>query len=148
MKKLFLLGLMGLSVMACERREKTIERETIIKPDQERIERERETTRAPNRDVTDNYNTTKSPMNSTMNQSERQMDRTLVERIRKEINTDRTLPSVARNLQITAANGIVTIRGSVSSDKEREAIALRISNISGVTKIDNQININNRNSKY
>jgi osmotically-inducible protein OsmY len=46
---------------------------------------------------------------------------------------------VSRNVEVSAKNGIVTLKGSVPSENDREMIEIRASEISGVKKVDNQI---------
>lgn len=169
MKKLFLIGAMSLTFMACERHErtKTIEQDRI---ERERIEREREVPKPPGRPVSDNYQNynqmqknpsatnrydTRMDMDNTgMNargtmtpsdQSESQMDRTITQQIRRTIMADDSLSMNAKNIKIITINGVVTLRGPVANSQEKDNIARKVQNLPGVTRVDNQLEITRSN---
>lgn len=60
--------------------------------------------------------------------------------IRSALQNDRSLSDAARNIKINVSNGVVTLSGTVASDAERARIA-SMAQISGVTSVSNQINV-------
>ena len=57
---------------------------------------------------------------------------------------DDALSTNAKNVKVITVNGVVTLRGPVNNDRERNAIAQKVKSVSGVRNIDNQIEIANR----
>lgn len=74
-------------------------------------------------------------------QSENAADRTITQRIRQAVMEDDSLSTNAKNIKIITIDGVVTLRGVVNNDRERNEIARKISSISGVRNVDNQIEI-------
>jgi hyperosmotically inducible protein len=74
-------------------------------------------------------------------QSESQADLTLTQQIRKAVVADDSLSTMAKNIKIITANGVVTLRGPVESSQEKEKIAAKAQQIAGIDKIDNQLEV-------
>lgn len=74
-------------------------------------------------------------------QSESEADRTITQKIRQAIVDDNSLSTNAKNVKIITVNGVVTLRGPVNTDKERNDIAQKIRAISGVKNVDNQLEV-------
>jgi hyperosmotically inducible periplasmic protein len=75
------------------------------------------------------------------NQSESEGDRTITQKIRQAIVDDDSLSTNAKNVKIITVNGVVTLRGPVNNDRERNEIANKARAVSGVKNVDNQLEI-------
>lgn len=74
-------------------------------------------------------------------QKENEMDRTITQKIRQAIVADNALSTNAKNIKIITANGIVTLRGPVNSDREKHEIARKASSVAGVRNVDNLLEV-------
>jgi osmotically-inducible protein OsmY len=74
-------------------------------------------------------------------QSESAADRKLSAEIRKAVVDDDSLSVTAHNIKIITVNGVVTLRGPVESQRERNAIVAKAKRVSGVKKVDNKLEI-------
>jgi hyperosmotically inducible protein len=74
-------------------------------------------------------------------QSENEADRTITQNIRKTITSDESLSTNAKNVKIITNDGIVTLRGPVKSEKEKVDIEAKAKQVSGVKRVDNQLEI-------
>jgi osmotically-inducible protein OsmY len=88
----------------------------------------------------DREGTTLTPMDQGSSQS----DREITQAIRKSIviepgNDEHSLS--AKNIKIITMNGAVTLRGVVKTDQERIDLEVRARQVSGVTKVDNQLEV-------
>lgn len=69
-------------------------------------------------------------------------DRDLTAQIRKSIIADKTLSMYAHNVKIITVNGMVTLKGPVKSDAEKQTIAdLAVKAAGGAEKITNKISV-------
>lgn len=75
------------------------------------------------------------------NQSESEADRTITQGIRRALMNDDSLSTDAKNVKIITVNGVVTLRGPVNSDREKNEIAQKARAVSGVKNVDNQLEI-------
>jgi hyperosmotically inducible periplasmic protein len=75
-------------------------------------------------------------------QSENEADRTITQKARQAIMDDDSLSTNAKNIKIITQNGVVTLRGPVNSDREKNEIARKIRAVSGVKNVDNQLEVN------
>lgn len=73
--------------------------------------------------------------------AERDVDRTLIQRIRQAIVADESLSTTAKNVKITMIDGVVTLRGPVHSLQEKGSIAATAQHIAGTNNVDNQLEI-------
>jgi osmotically-inducible protein OsmY len=75
-------------------------------------------------------------------------DQPLEERVKAGLVRDTTgahgllSSEVARNIEITAHDGVVTLRGSVPSEKDRRMVEVRAAEISGVKHVVNELVVN------
>jgi len=69
------------------------------------------------------------------------VDIKLAAAVREAIVKDKSLSTTAHNVKLIAANGVVTLRGPVSSESEKEKVAQRASGVAGVSKVDNQLDV-------
>jgi osmotically-inducible protein OsmY len=77
-------------------------------------------------------------------QSESEANRTVTQQIRKAVVADKSLSTMAKNIKIITANGVVTLRGPVQSPHEEEVIAAKAQQFAGMNKIDNQLEVKGR----
>lgn len=77
----------------------------------------------------------------TMNASDSSEDQKIIIGLREAIVSDETLSEEAKRIQIMAADGVVTLRGIVPTEKEKNEIAKKAKNLHGVKKVDDQLQI-------
>jgi osmotically-inducible protein OsmY len=70
----------------------------------------------------DNTKTNKNNQPTADQQKENKADRELAEKIRKSVVDDKSLSTYGHNVKIIVQNGVVTLKGPVRSDEERQAI--------------------------
>lgn len=75
-------------------------------------------------------------------QSETEADRTLTQRIRQAVVEDDSLSTNAKNVKIVTVNGVVTLRGPVDSDAERQRVLELAQQIAGDKKVNSQLELN------
>jgi len=68
-------------------------------------------------------------------------DRSVAQRILQELRTDTLLPTLLPLVNITVAEGRVTLDGNVQSEHQRRAIEAAIKRSTGVTSINNQLQV-------
>jgi osmotically-inducible protein OsmY len=68
-------------------------------------------------------------------------DRELVQKIRQEVVADDSLSTLAHNVKIVSQDGVVTLRGPVRSDAEREQIVATAERYAGSGKVHNQLEV-------
>jgi outer membrane translocation and assembly module TamA len=66
-------------------------------------------------------------------------DRTLSQRIEKDLQADTALTT--SNIKINAANGRVTLRGSVETEQQKRSLEEKVKAMSGVSSVDNQVEV-------
>ena len=74
-------------------------------------------------------------------QSENKGDRELTRHIRRAVVKDKALSTTAKNIKIITTNGVVTLRGPVKSEGEKEAIVAKAQQIAGDKQINNQLEV-------
>jgi hyperosmotically inducible periplasmic protein len=89
------------------------------------------------RNVRDRNDETKTAKN----QSENEADRTISQNIRDVLRADDSLSTNAKNIKIITNQGIVTLRGPVKNEKEKNAIEAKARRVTGVKSVDNQLEI-------
>lgn len=73
--------------------------------------------------------------------TENDADRAVTQRIIVIIKEDPALTPTAQNVRVSTANGIVTLRGMVNSDREKQTIENKAKMVSGVRNVDNQLEV-------
>src|SRR5438128_1046929 len=68
-------------------------------------------------------------------------DRSLEATCREQLNRYGDLAAVSPNVQIVARSGVVTLSGTVASERERQMIDACVKNSSGVVSVDDQLRI-------
>lgn len=76
-----------------------------------------------------------------MDQSGAPEDVALTQSIRKEVVADEDLSTMAHNVKIITINGVVTLRGSVRSESEKQQIAAVAERVAGAGKVQNHLDI-------
>lgn len=123
-KQFFLLASVALVLTGCEQYSSTTKTTTE---------------RADNtgRNVRDRDSQTLTPGD----QAENEADRTVTKQVRRIIIEDGTLSTNAKNIKIITINGVVTLRGVVNNDREKNVIAQKAKTVNGVRNVDNQLEI-------
>ena len=74
-------------------------------------------------------------------QKENPADRQLVQQIRKALVKDKSLSTYGRNIKVIAQNGMVTLKGPVKSDEEKQAVEAKAADIAGSDKVTSEIQV-------
>ena len=77
-------------------------------------------------------------------QSNSKTDVAITQAIRKAVVADKALSMNAHNVKIVTSNGVVTLRGPVSSSEEKDKIAAKAKSVAGVKSVDNKLEIASR----
>jgi osmotically-inducible protein OsmY len=77
-------------------------------------------------------------------QSNAKADRELLAAVRKSVVNDKSLSVSAHNVKMMAADGAVTLRGPVASDDEKGKVEALVKQVSGVTSVDNQLDVKSK----
>lgn len=118
-KQLFILSSLCLMLTACENTHTT----------------------APNADNTGRNVRDRNQTITPGDQRENEADRALTQKIRQALMDDDSLSTNAKNAKIITINGVVTLRGAVNSDREKNEIGKKAKAVSGVKNVDNQLEI-------
>jgi osmotically-inducible protein OsmY/sporulation protein YlmC with PRC-barrel domain len=57
---------------------------------------------------------------------------------------DEVRPGISGDIQVSADNGVVTLRGEVSSNEEKQSIESKVMGVPGVQRVDNQLMVKNQ----
>jgi len=71
--------------------------------------------------------------------SETQADRNVSQMVKSSLANDGSLSSSARDISISTVDGVVTARGEVASEAERQATLAKIKSAAGVKGIEDQV---------
>ena len=77
-------------------------------------------------------------------QKENGTDRQLAQQIRRALVKDKSLSTNAHNIKVIAQNGLVTLKGPVDSDSEKQAVETKAAQIAGSDKVTSQIEIRSK----
>jgi hyperosmotically inducible periplasmic protein len=75
------------------------------------------------------------------NQKETTADRELAKKIRKSIAGDSSLSSYAHNVKVIVRDGMVTLKGPVKSEDEKNAVGAKANDIAGADKVQNELTV-------
>lgn len=137
MKKAMLLSMLALLAVSCEQHDKNVKA-------------------APNNTnaaASKNYDADNTGRNvrdrdktiTPGDQSEDEVDRTITKNIRQALMADDGLSTNAKNVKIITIRRVVTLRGPVATAQEKELIERKASQVKDVEKVDNFIEVTNRN---
>ena len=74
-------------------------------------------------------------------QAENDADLAITAKVREAVVDDKALSVNAHNVKIITSAGLVTLRGPVKNEQEKMAIEAKAKQVAGVTKVDNQLEI-------
>jgi hyperosmotically inducible protein len=75
-------------------------------------------------------------------QKENKEDRELARQVRKSLMQDKSLSTYAHNVKIIAQNGMVTLKGPVKSDEEKQSIEAKAAEVAGgADKVTSQLEV-------
>jgi hyperosmotically inducible protein len=74
-------------------------------------------------------------------QTNKQSDVNMTQNIRKAIVSDGSLSTNAKNIKIVTVNQIVTLRGPVDSEQEKNIIDSKARQIAGTSNVQNQLEV-------
>ena len=83
-------------------------------------------------------------MPTSADQPNNKVDVELAANVRQAIVNDRSLSMSAHNVKLVAASGVVTLRGPVATTQERTRVGELATRVSGVTRVDNQLDVTNK----
>jgi hyperosmotically inducible protein len=89
----------------------------------------------------DNSNQNKNQNPTADNQSNVQSDRITTAKIRKAITADKTLSTYAHNVKIITLNGVVTLKGPVKSDGEKQKVVSMAANVVSADKVTDELTV-------
>ena len=82
-----------------------------------------------------------SKLPTPMDQGESEADRAITQQVRQSVVKNDTLSMNAHNVKIITQNGVVTLRGPVNSAAEKATIVAAARSASGVTRVDDQLEV-------
>jgi hyperosmotically inducible protein len=74
-------------------------------------------------------------------QKENRSDRELTRDIRRAIVKDKSLSTDAHNIKVIAQNGMVTLKGPVRSEDEKQAIEAKAAEVAGQDKVKSELHV-------
>ncbi|CUI16318.1 putative hyperosmotically inducible periplasmic protein [Candidatus Protochlamydia naegleriophila] len=74
-------------------------------------------------------------------QAENEADRGITQKVRQALLEDDSLSTNAKNIKIITINGVITLRGPVNNDREKNEIGKKAKAVSGVRNVDNQLEV-------
>jgi len=74
-------------------------------------------------------------------QSNAQADLAITQKIRKALIADKSLSTYAHNVKIITANGVVTLKGPVKTEDEKQKVGSKAGEVVDLSKIDNQLTV-------
>lgn len=78
-------------------------------------------------------------------QKENSSDRVLAQQVRRALVKDKSLSTYAHNIKVIAQDGVVTLKGPVHSDQEKQAIEAKAAEAAGgADKIKSEIDVANK----
>ncbi len=77
-------------------------------------------------------------------QSNSESDLRITQAIRQAVVQDKDLSTSAHNVKIITNEGVVTLRGPVTSQQEKATIEAKATHVAGVTRVDNRLEIAKR----
>jgi hyperosmotically inducible periplasmic protein len=75
------------------------------------------------------------------NQGETETDRLTTQRIRQAIVEDDSLSTNAKNIKVITSNNVVTLRGIVNDEREKNEIEQKVKALNGIKKVQNELEI-------
>jgi len=92
----------------------------------------------------DNSGNNKQPEVTADQQSNAAADRATTQKIRKALIADKSLSTYAHNVKIITRDGMVTLKGPVKSEDERQKVVSTAAQVVDESKIDDELAVSNR----
>jgi hyperosmotically inducible protein len=90
----------------------------------------------------DNSAKNKTHSNTADQQPENKSDRMTTKKIRQALMADKSLSTYAHNVKIITQDGVVTLKGPVNSEEEKQSIASKAAEVVGSPdKVTNQLTV-------
>jgi hyperosmotically inducible protein len=89
----------------------------------------------------DNSGQNKGHKTTADQQKDSSSDRTTTAKIRRAIVADKTLSTYGHNVKIITRNGMVTLKGPVHSDQEKQTIASKAAEVVGQDNVTDQLTV-------
>jgi len=77
-------------------------------------------------------------------QKENPADRQLAQQIRRALVKDKSLSSNAHNVKVIAQDGMVTLKGPVNSESEKQTVEAKAAQIAGSDKVTSDIQVRSK----
>lgn len=74
-------------------------------------------------------------------QLENKADLAVVEKVREALMKDDSLSMNAKNVKVVVREGVVTLRGPVASQAEKDSVEAKAKSVTGVVRVDNQLDV-------
>jgi hyperosmotically inducible periplasmic protein len=74
-------------------------------------------------------------------QKDNRSDRDITQQIRQSVMKDKSLSTYAHNVKIVSQNGMVTLKGPVSSDDEKRAVETKAAEVVGQDKVTSELEV-------
>jgi len=74
-------------------------------------------------------------------QSNSKQDVEITRAVRRAIVKDKSLSTSAHNVKIITTDGVVTLRGPVTSKEEKANVAAKTRKVAGVSKVENELEV-------
>ncbi len=71
-------------------------------------------------------------------------DRTITQLVRQSVVKEYGATTAAGNVKIVTVDGVVTLRGPVNTESERSAIGTIAQRVAGVSRVDNQLEVDTK----
>jgi hyperosmotically inducible periplasmic protein len=68
-------------------------------------------------------------------------DRTLNNQIRTALEADTSLSDASEKVTLSSDDGVVTLNGTVATEKDKKDLESRVKNMAGVKKVENNLQI-------
>jgi hyperosmotically inducible periplasmic protein len=89
----------------------------------------------------DNTGANKQQATTADQQKETAEDRELAQKIRKSIVGDKSLSTYGHNVKVIVRNGVVTLKGPVKSEDEKNNIGAKAADVAGADKVQNELTV-------
>ena len=89
----------------------------------------------------DNTGANKQQATTADQQKETAEDRELAQKIRKSIVGDKSLSTYGHNVKVIVRNGVVTLKGPVQSEDEKNNIGAKAADVAGADKVQNELTV-------
>ena len=89
----------------------------------------------------DNTGANKQQATTADQQKETAEDRGLAQKIRKSIVGDKSLSTYGHNVKVIVRNGVVTLKGPVQSEDEKNNIGAKAADVAGADKVQNELTV-------